>query len=78
VGEYQLTPEFAIKVTLEGDELKAQATGQPQFAIYAERENFFFLKVVDAQLEFIKDEKGTVTALILHQNGAKQKGTKKN
>jgi CubicO group peptidase (beta-lactamase class C family) len=61
VGEYQLTPEFSIKVTLEGDELKAQASGQPQFAIYAERENFFFLKVVDAQLEFIKDEKGTVT-----------------
>jgi hypothetical protein len=78
VDEYQLTPEFSITVSLEGEELKAQATGQPQFTIYAERENFFFLKVVDAQLEFVKDEKGTVTALVLHQNGAKQKGTKKN
>ena len=76
VGEYQLSPSFAINVSLEGNTLKAQATNQPQFDIYAEKENFFFLKVVDAQLEFIKDDSGKVTALILHQNGAKQTGKK--
>jgi CubicO group peptidase (beta-lactamase class C family) len=76
VGEYQLAPTFSITVTEEGNNLKAQATGQPQFDIYAEKEAFFFLKVVDAQIEFVKDESGKVTELILHQNGAHQKGKK--
>ncbi len=29
----------------------------------------FFLKVVDAQVEFFKDDKGNVTHLVLHQGG---------
>jgi hypothetical protein len=32
--------------------LFAQATGQEKFEIFAESETKFFLKVVDAQLEF--------------------------
>lgn len=78
VGEYQLSPTFSINVTFEGNSLKAQATNQPQFDLYAESENFFFLKVVDAQVEFIKDATGKVTDLILYQNGAKQKARKTN
>ncbi|MDB5206522.1 MAG: beta-lactamase [Flavisolibacter sp.] len=76
VGEYQLSPSFSIVVSLEGKGLRAQATNQPPFDIYAEKENVFFLKVVDAQLEFVKDENGKVTELILHQNGMDQKGKK--
>jgi Tfp pilus assembly protein PilF len=33
----------------------------------------FFLKVVDAQIEFVKDASGAVTALVLHQGGRDQK-----
>jgi len=29
----------------------------------------FFFKVIDAQLEFMKDETGKVSKVILHQNG---------
>jgi hypothetical protein len=29
----------------------------------------FFLKVVDAQVTFVKNEQGVVTQLILHENG---------
>nr|HVF82179.1 serine hydrolase [Flavisolibacter sp.] len=76
VGEYQLSPDFSIVISLEGTSLKAQATNQPAFDIYAEKENFFFLKVVDAQLEFVKNESGNITSLVLHQNGAKQTGKK--
>ena len=50
VGEYQLTPAFSITVTQDGNKLKAQATNQPLFDIYAEKEAVFFYKVVDAQL----------------------------
>jgi CubicO group peptidase (beta-lactamase class C family) len=77
VGTYQLTPDFAIVVTFEGVQLMAQATGQPKFPLFAESETKFFLKVVDAEVEFFKNEKGEVTHLILHQGGQDQKGTKK-
>lgn len=76
-GTYQLTPDFAIVVTFEGGQLMAQATGQPKFPLFAESETKFFLKVVDAEVEFFKNEKGEVTHLILHQGGQDQKGTKK-
>jgi CubicO group peptidase (beta-lactamase class C family) len=74
VGVYELIPTFRITVTLENGQLKAQATGQSKFDLFAQRENFFFLKVVDAQVEFIKDASGKVDKLILHQGGAKQEG----
>ncbi len=35
-----------------------QATNQPKFPIFAESETEFFLKVVDAQIEFFKNDKG--------------------
>ena len=54
-----------------------QATNQPKFPIFAESPTKFFLKVVDAQIEFVKNEKGDATAMILHQNGRDIKGVKK-
>ncbi|NOT61015.1 MAG: DUF3471 domain-containing protein, partial [Acidobacteria bacterium] len=71
VGEYQLAPNFIITITQEGEQLYAQATGQPRFELYAESETKFFLKVVDAQTTFVRDEKGQVTQMILHQGGDK-------
>lgn len=70
VGTYQMRPGAEISVTLEGDHLMAQLTGQPKIEIFAERENFFFYKVVDAQLEFTRDAAGAVTAAVLHQGPA--------
>ncbi|MBD0297069.1 MAG: serine hydrolase [Bacteroidota bacterium] len=74
VGEYELAPGFIITVTLQNNALKAQATNQPPFDLFAERENFFFLKAVDAQVEFIKDETGKVTEMVLYQNGMHPRG----
>ncbi len=72
VGSYQLGAHFEIVVTLEDGQLGAQLTGQQRFPIYPETENKFFLKVVDAQLEFVLSGSGAVTAVILHQNGTDQ------
>lgn len=74
VGRYALAPSFIITVTREGDHLFAQATDQPRFEIFAEDERNFFYKVVDAQLTFETDDKGRVSGLILHQNGANAPG----
>ena len=74
VGEYQIAPNFVLAVTKEGDKLMAQATGQPKIELLPESDAQFFVKEVNAQVSFVKDEKGMVTALILNQNGQKIEG----
>ncbi len=79
-GTYQLAPTFAITFTVEGDQLMTQATGQPKFPVFYAGElkghPQFFLKVVDATVEFIPDAGGKVNSLILHQNGQDIPGTR--
>jgi hypothetical protein len=69
VGTYQLAPHVELSIMFDGDHLDTQLTGQPKFPIFAETPTLFFLKVVDAQLEFSKDASGKVTQVTLHQNG---------
>jgi len=45
--------------------------------VYPESQTKFFLKVVDAEVEFVSDEKGQVNAVILHQGGQDHKGVRK-
>jgi len=68
-GDYELQPGFILSVTQDGDRLFTQATGQAKFEVFAESETKFFLKVVEAQIEFVKDETAKVTKLILYQGG---------
>jgi CubicO group peptidase (beta-lactamase class C family) len=77
VGSYELGPGFVLGVTLEGDQLSTQITGQPKVPIFAESETMFFLKVVDEGIEFFKNEKGQVTHLVLHYDGRDTKALKK-
>jgi CubicO group peptidase (beta-lactamase class C family) len=70
VGQYQLAPNFILTITREGDQLFAQATGQPKFQIFSETPRDFFYKVVDAQITFETDANGRATSLTLHQGGA--------
>ncbi len=74
VGRYLLSPAFAIDVTREGDRLFAQATGQPRVRLYAASERRFFLRVVEAEIEFDRDGAGAVTGLVLHQAGRAMPG----
>lgn len=74
IGKYELMPGFIIAITLEDGKLMSQATGQDKFEIFAENENNFFLKVVEARLEFIKDDKGKTISLILRQGGMELEG----
>ena len=76
VGKYELTPEFHIVVTRTGQQLFVQATGQPQFEVFASAKNEFFLKVVEASVTFNKDANGKVESLTLHQGGQNVPGKK--
>ncbi|MHB1857048.1 MAG: serine hydrolase [Acidobacteriaceae bacterium] len=77
VGTYQLAPNFSITMTVENGQLMTQATGQPKFPLFAESDTKFFLKVVDAEVEFFRDPTThAVTHLTLYQNGASHEGKK--
>jgi CubicO group peptidase (beta-lactamase class C family) len=76
VGEYELGTNFILTVTRDKNQLITQATGQGKIEIFAESETKFFVKVMDAQLEFIKDVSGKVEKLILTQGGRKMDAKK--
>ena len=67
VGEYA-HQGATLTVSLDGDAPKAQLTGQPAFEIFAESPSRFFLKVVDATLEFAP-ESGEPQSVTLRQAG---------
>ncbi len=71
IGKYELQPGFVLEITVKDGKIFAQATGQGKNEIFAKQEDHFFLKVVEAQLVFSKDENGVVNMLTLHQGGAK-------
>lgn len=68
-GEYELAPNFTITILRRGDKLISHATGQPEVELFPESETRFFLKVVDAQVDFTLDASGRATGLVLHQGG---------
>ena len=76
VGEYQLTPQLSLTITLEDGRLQAQPTGQSKATLFAEAADMFFLRVVNAQVRFTRAPSGEVTGLILYQGGGQQPGRK--
>jgi len=76
VGKYELAPSFILTISRDGTQLKAQATGQPEFPVFPKSENEFYLKVVEAQLTFNKNDEGIIESVTLHQNGQNMPGKK--
>ncbi|HEX3797952.1 MAG TPA: serine hydrolase [Verrucomicrobiae bacterium] len=76
VGEYSFRPGLTLTAKRDGEHFYVMLTGQSFLEIFPESETNFFLKVVDAQLTFVKGEDGKVSAVILHQNGADQRATR--
>ena len=74
VGNYELFPNFVLSITKEGNKLYSQATGQAKFPIFPETERLFYLKVVPAKIEFIKEDSGEVNSIILYQGGREMPG----
>ncbi len=76
IGRYELAPEFVITVSKDGSQMKAEATGQGEFEIYPRSENVFYLKVVEAQITFNKNQEGKVVSMTLQQGGQETTGLK--
>lgn len=78
VGTYEISPTFTITITHEPDGLHLQATGQPNVNIYPESDSKFYLKIVNATVEFERNTTNQVERLVLYQNGAAMPGKKIN
>jgi CubicO group peptidase (beta-lactamase class C family) len=73
VGTYEVAPGVNMLIRLEGEGLTTQLPGQRRFPIFAESQTKFFLKAVEAQVEFFTDASGTVTHAVMYQNGRERK-----
>jgi hypothetical protein len=79
IGEYEIAPDNVFftgtKVTIRrnGDHLVWQAFGKIPLPgaldLYPESETNFFLKITDAQVTFIKNDKGEVMGISHHEEG---------
>ncbi|MCP3978550.1 MAG: serine hydrolase [bacterium] len=73
VGRYQLTPEFILSVTRDGDRYFVQATGQGMLEVFPESATRFFATAVEAAVSFELGEDGKVSHMVLHQGGLDQR-----
>ncbi len=71
VGEYAINEGLHVVISLKDGALVATPTGQKTEMLYAEKEDLLFLKSLDIQLEFTRNEKKEIDGFILHQGGAK-------
>jgi CubicO group peptidase (beta-lactamase class C family) len=67
VGKYELAPSFILDITVDGDRIFCQATGQNKFEIFPTSNTSFFVKVVDASIDFNVAADGKVISLFLTQ-----------
>jgi len=75
-GDYQLSPEVILSIALEDGKLTVHATGDGKTELFAEKENYFFLKMTDTQIEFIKNASGKFYKLIFYDHGQKAEALK--
>ncbi|MFK5973649.1 MAG: serine hydrolase [Flavobacteriaceae bacterium] len=75
-GKYQLAPNFILSISKDGNQLKAQATGQAEVSVFPKTENVFYYKVVEAQLTFNQNEEGEIESVTLNQGGMELIGKK--
>ncbi len=68
VGRYDYKGAI-LAVTVEDGHLFAQLTGQPKYEIFPKGADEFFWKVTDAQVAFLRNEKGEVISARHTQNG---------
>jgi CubicO group peptidase (beta-lactamase class C family) len=70
VGAYKMQDGPVMLIALNGAQLTTKLGNQQAIPLFAESENRFFLKVVDAQLDFAGDQ------VTLHQGGTDHVGKK--
>ncbi len=68
-GHFDYGSSSVLEVTTKNNRLFVQLTGQEKFELFPENPKKYFLKVVDAQIEFLYDKDSKVIAVQHTQNG---------
>lgn len=77
VGEYAFSPTVGAFVTRAGDHLTFRLASQASAQLFAEAPTRFFMKTVNAQIEFVLSPSGEVTSLDFIQAGVRQRAVKR-
>jgi CubicO group peptidase (beta-lactamase class C family) len=72
-GVYDIGSGRQVTFRLTDGTLTAQATGQPAMPVIAESETKFYFKTVNTEVEFVRDEAGKVTHLLMKRDGRVRK-----
>lgn len=78
LGTYHIDESMNLAIFMQGEQVYAQATGQPAFAIFPESDKRFFYTAVEADIEFFTSESGSVDSLILTSPKGRRPGTKQH
>ncbi|MCW3094272.1 MAG: beta-lactamase, partial [Ferruginibacter sp.] len=70
-GEYEVQPSLHVIITVKDGHLLASPTGQTPKILFAEKEDLFFEKTEDVQLQFTRNDKSEVDSFILYQGGGR-------
>ena len=76
-GEFQLAPQFSLKVFERDGRLMVQGSGQPAIAAEVAGPDRIEVKAVGAVVEFERDAEGRVAAAVLLQGGQRLRGARK-
>lgn len=68
-GVYALKPDFTLTIRAVAGRLFVRGTGQIELELFADAENRFFMRSVDAQAIFVGESDGRTRELIWHQGG---------
>ena len=71
IGRYDFDKKHHVYIALENDTLQMAAPqgGLPKSPLFAQDEANFYLEIIDARIEFVKDASGNISELIAHYNG---------
>jgi hypothetical protein len=76
-GEFQLAPQFSLKVFERDGKLMVQGSGQPAIAAEVAGADRIEIQAVGAVVEFERDADGRVIAAVLLQGGQRLRGARK-
>ena len=76
-GEFQLAPQFSLKVFERDGKLMVQGSGQPAIAAEVTGADRIEIKAVGAVVEFERGADGKVVAAVLLQGGQKLRGARR-
>lgn len=75
-GRYEMDGGFDLNLYIENGILMCQVGTSDGVGLFAEKPDYFFLRIVDAQFHFTRGKDGKVDGVILNEGGRIKKGRK--